>query len=321
MAFDINKFYAELDAHYARYDNAATEQFLKDSLALSEEYMIIPSSCGSCDDHCDRTGEEKYDQLSDHEKEWIINCSDTRIAVLNEMACFYRGISQWDKCLTAFDAVKAEMEIRGLQKNSAYAVVILNMAGAYRLMGRFNDALESFKEAEAIMNAANNATDYEFAGLYNNTGLVYQDMNDLANAAECFEKALTYLEKVPDNDAEIATNRANLAVTYYNSGNRDKALHCLNTAIEMFDNMDGGLNPHHAGALNTKAVMLFNAGDVAGAAETFIKATEKTKLIFGENKEYAIGCRNASVAFEKLGDTEKAAYYKNIADEILAKIG
>ena len=321
MAFDINKFYAELDAHYARYDNAATEQFLKDSLALSEEYMIIPSSCGSCDDHCDRTGEEKYDQLSDHEKEWIINCSDTRIAVLNEMACFYRGISQCDKCLTAFDAVKAEMEIRGLQKNSAYAVVILNMAGAYRLMGRFNDALESFKEAEAIMNAANNATDYEFAGLYNNTGLVYQDMNDLANAAECFEKALTYLEKVPDNDAEIATNRANLAVTYYNSGNRDKALHCLNTAIEMFDNMDGGLNPHHAGALNTKAVMLFNAGDVAGAAETFIKATEKTKLIFGENKEYAIGCRNASVAFEKLGDTEKAAYYKNIADEILAKIG
>ena len=143
MAFDINKFYADLDAHYARYDNAATEQFLKDSLAMSEEYMIIPSSCGSCDDHCDRTGEEKYDQLSDHEKEWIINCSDTRIAVLNEMACFYRGLSQWDKCLTAFDAVKAELEIRGMQNNSAYAVVILNMAGALRLMGKFEEALAS----------------------------------------------------------------------------------------------------------------------------------------------------------------------------------
>ena len=321
MAFDVNKFYEDLDAYYARYDNAATEQFLKDSLAMSEEYMIIPSSCGSCDDHCDRTGEEKYDQLSDHEKEWIINCSDTRIAVLNEMACFYRGISQWDKCLTAFDAVKAELEIRGMQHNSAYAVVILNMAGAYRLMGKLDEALAAFKEAETILLAASNTSDYELAGLYNNTGLVYQDMKDLEKAAECFEKALTFLEKVPDNDAEIATNRANLAITYYNSGKRDQAIECLNTAIAMFDNMDGGLNPHHAGALNTKAVMLFNAGDVAGAAETFVKATEKTKLIFGENKEYAVGCRNASLAFEKLGDSEKAEYYKNIANEILAKLG
>ena len=321
MAFDVNKFYEELDAHYARYDNAATEQFLMDSLALSEEYMIIPSSCSSCEDHCDRTGEEKYDQLSDHEKEWIINCSDTRIAVLNEMACFYRGLSKWDKCLTAFDAVKAELEIRGMQNNSAYAVVILNMAGAYRLMGKLEEALASFKDAEKILLAASNTSDYELAGLYNNTGLVYQDMKDLANAAECFEKALTFLEKVPDNDAEIATNRANLAVTYYNSGNREKAIQCLDTAIEMFDNMDGGLNPHHAGALNTKAVMLFNAGDTAGAAETFEKAIEKTKLIFGENKEYAVGCKNASLAFEALGNTEKAEYYKNIANEILAKIG
>lgn len=321
MAFDINKFYEDLDAHYARYDNAATEQFLKDSLAMSEEYMIIPSSCSSCDDHCDRTGEEKFDQLSDHEKEWIIRCSDTRIAVLNEMACFYRGISQWDKSIAAFEAVKEELENRGLQNNSAYAVVILNMAGAYRLMGKFDTALEAFKNAEAIMQASKNTSDYEFAGLYNNTGLVYQDTKELAKAAECFEKALTYLEKVPDNDAEIATNRANLAVTYYNSGDKAKAIECLDKALAIFDTLDGGLNPHHAGALNTKAVMLFNSGDTAGAAETFEKAIEKTKFIFGENKEYAIGCRNASMAFDALGNKEKADFYKNTANNILAKLG
>lgn len=321
MAFDINKFYEDLDAHYARYDNAATEKFLKDSLAMSEEYMIIPSSCSSCDDHCDRTGEEKFDQLSEHEKEWIIRCSDTRIAVLNEMACFYRGISQWDKSIAAFEAVKEELENRSLEHNSAYAVVVLNMAGAYRLMGKFDTALEAFKNAETIMLASKNTSDYEFAGLYNNTGLVYQDINELAKAAECFEKALTYLEKVPDNDAEIATNRANLAVTYYNSGDKAKAIECLDKALAIFETLDGGLNPHYAGALNTKAVMLFNNGDTAGAAETFEKAIEKTKLIFGENKEYAIGCRNASMAFEVLGNKEKADFYKNTANEILAKLG
>ena len=56
-------------------------------------------------------------------------------------------------------------------------------------------------------------------------------------------------------------------------------------------------------------------------AETFEKAIEKTKLIFGENKEYAIGCRNASMAFEVLGNKEKADFYKNTANEILAKLG
>ena len=49
MAFDINEFYTKLDEFYGKYDNAATEQFLKDSLANAEEYMIIPSSCSkSC---------------------------------------------------------------------------------------------------------------------------------------------------------------------------------------------------------------------------------------------------------------------------------
>ena len=31
MAFDLNRFYRQLDEHYAAHDNAATEQFLKSS--------------------------------------------------------------------------------------------------------------------------------------------------------------------------------------------------------------------------------------------------------------------------------------------------
>lgn len=321
MAFDINKFYEDLDAHYAKYDNAATEQFLKDSLAESEEFMIIPSSCSSCEDHSDRTGEEKYEQMTDREKEWIIKCSDTRIAVLNEMACFYRGTSQWDKSIAAFDAVKEEMENRGLQSNSSYAVVILNMAGAYRLMGRFDEAMASFKNAESILLSSKNTTDYELAGLYNNTGLVYQDMGDTENAILNFEKALVHLENVPDNDAEIATNRANLAVAYYNSGKKEEALNCLSKAISIFETLDNGLNPHYAGALNTKAVMLYSTGNYKDAADTFVLALEKTKLIFGENKEYAVGCRNAAQAFLQLGDNAKADHYTKISQEVMSKIG
>ena len=283
--------------------------------------MIIPSSCSSCQDHGDYTGEEKFEKLTDREKEWIIRCSDSRIAILNEMACFYRGVSNWEKCIEAFDAVKQEMETRGLEHINAYAVVLLNMAGAYRLMGKFDEALAAFGQAEEIFAKTGDAGDYELAGLYNNTALVYQDMGKLDKAAENFEKALTYLEKVPDNDAEIATNLANVAMTYYASGKADKAVESITKAISIFETIDGGMNPHYAGALNSKAVMLFNSGDVAGAAEMFADAAAKTKLIFGENKDYAVGCRNAAFAYSKLGDNEKAQEYLDKAKAAEAKIG
>lgn len=321
MAFDINEFYKKLDEYYGKYDNAATEQFLKDSLADAEEYMIIPSSCSSCQDHGDYTGQEKYEKLTDREKEWIIRCSDSRIAILNEMACFYRGVSNWEKCIEAFDAVKQEMETRGLEKINAYAVVLLNMAGAYRLMGKFDDALAAFGQAEEIFANTGDAGDYELAGLYNNTALVYQDMGQLDKAAENFEKALTYLEKVPDNDAEIATNLANVAMTYYASGKLDKAVESITKAISIFETIDGGMNPHYAGALNSKAVMLFNSGDIAGAADMFAEAAAKTKLVFGENKDYAVGCRNAAFAYSKLGNNEKAQEFLDMAKAAEAKIG
>ena len=184
MAFDIRGFYDRLDQYYAGYDNAATEQFLKDSLAEAESFMIVPSHCCSCDDHMDHTPEEQVEAMSDEERQWILECSDARVAVLNEMACFYRGISEFDKCLTCFRAVEEELQARGMENNSTYAVVELNMAGALRLMGRLDEALDTFRKAEAVLLASPNTDDYELAGLYNNTGLVYQDMEKLEASME-----------------------------------------------------------------------------------------------------------------------------------------
>jgi len=320
-SFDIKAFYEKLDQYYTRYDNAATEQFLKDSLAEAESFMMIPSHCSTCSDHTDHTPEETVAAMTDEERQWILQCSDSRVAILNEMACFYRGTSQFEKCLFAFQTVREELQARGMEHNNSYAVVILNMAGALRLMGKFDEALATFKEAEDILTENGNADAYELAGLYNNTGLVYQDMGRFDKAAENFEKALTYLVKVPDNDAEIATNHANLAITYYNAGKADRAMECLDKALSIFETLDGGMNPHYAGALNTKAAISFHAGNYAAAAGLFVSAAEKTKLIFGESKDYAVLCRNASTAYQKAGDAANAEKYAEAAKAASEKIG
>lgn len=318
MSFDTKTFYDELDGYYSRYDNAATEKFLLDYLNGVENSLFISAGCSCCGDGDCGDGEEQ--PLSAEEKEWIVSRSQGLIAVLNELACFYRGVSRWNECIDAFTRLKKEMEDCGLTDSDNYALVILNMAGAYRLMGEYEKALAAFGESREIL-AANGKNDpYSTASLYNNEGLVYQDMKDYAKAAEHFEKALEYMRQVPDNDAEIATSLNNVAMAYYSAGEKDKAVKALDESLAIFSELDGGMNPHYAGGLNTKALFAFNAGDAELAAKTFELAIEKTRLIFGENKEFVIGCRNCAFAYSKLGNEEMSKKYSDMAAAAEAKL-
>lgn len=313
MSFDTKSFYDELDGYYSRCDNAVTEQFLLDALDNVENSMIISAGCSCCS--CDSDSCETDGGITAQDKDWIISRSQGIIAILNELACFYRGTSRWPECIDAFTRLKTEMEQCGITGSDNYALVILNLAGAYRLMGDFQKALDTFSESRRILNANGKNDPYSTASLYNNEGLVYLDMKDFARAAEHFEKALEHMRLVPDNDAEIATSLSNAAMAHYGSGNSEKARAMLDEALEIFAALDGGMNPHYAASLNSKALFAFNAGETELAAKTFELAVEKTRLIFGENHEFVIGCRNCAFAYSKLGNTEMSEKYAKMAAE------
>lgn len=314
MYTDAKSFHEQLDSYYAGHDNEATEKFLLDTLEELENAMMISSGCGCCAD-----GDCEDEGATEEELKWMIGLSEAKITVLNELACFYRGISRWDECLGAFSRVKEEIELCGLTGDDSYALVTLNLAGAYRLLGRFEDALAAFEEAKAILDKNGKLDAYSYSSYYNNAGLVYQDMKDYTKAVEFFEKALQLMPRTPENLAEIATGLSNLAMSHYASGDPQSAEMKLDEAIEIFKKLDEGKKPHYAGALNTKAFFCFNAGNIEKSAELFEEAIELTKLIFGENNEYAISCRNCSFAYRKLGNTEKADMYAAIAERILGK--
>ena len=311
MSFDAQAFYEELDRHFAAFDNAATEKFLLETLDNVENSVYLQAGCACCGDgDCNDEGEK---ELTEAEKEWIVSRSQGMIAVLNELACFYRGVSRFDESLDTFARLKKEMEDCGLTGTDNYALVTLNLAGAHRLMGKYDEALDAFDEAGRIL-AANGQNDpYSLSSLYNNKGLVYQDKKDFAQAAAHFEKALELMPRTEENKAEVATALNNLAMAAWNCGEREKAEKALDEAISIFKDLDGGMNPHYAGALNTKAIFTYNNGAYEEAAKLFELAVEKTKLVFGENREYAIGCRNCSVAWDKAGNAAKAKEYADKA--------
>lgn len=315
MAFDSKTFYDELDSYYSKYDNAATEKFLLNCLENVESSVYLASGCCSCGD-----GECSDDkELSEGERDWIITRSQGLIAVLNELACFYRGLGRWEDCMKNFDRLRKEMESCGLEETENYALVTLNLAGAYRLMGKFDEALGAFVKAGKLIEKSGDP--YALSSLYNNTGLVYQDMKEFARAAESFEKAIELMPKTPENEAEIATSHNNLAMAYYGAGEQEKAEAALEKALDIFSRIDGGMNPHYAGGLNTKALFAFNKKDYAAAVKLFEQAVEKTRLIFGENHEFVIGCRNCALACSRLGDRAGEEKYTKMADEAEAKIG
>lgn len=308
--FDAQKFYDQLDGYFAGYDNAATEAFLKEELEKADNIGMILAVTS----HCPTCEASKPVELTENERELVLQRSQARIAVLNEMACFYRGISKWEPCISAFQELMAEMEFSGLQESEQYALAVINMAGAYRLLGKFDDALELFGRAADILTKLNCSNAYNWASLYNNTGLVYQDQDNLPKAVEYFEKALEYTRKADDSEAELATALSNLSLAYYRTGDLKKADETITESLSIFKDLDAGMNPHYAGALNTKATFSFLAGNYDQAVENFKLAAEKTKLIFGENKDYAACCRNCSAAMQKAGDPEGAAQYQAMAD-------
>ena len=309
-SFDSADFYKRLDEMYTTYDNDEIEKFLLTSLDNIENAAIVDGHCCSC------IGCGGVDEQAQKEEEmlWAINRSHGIIVVLNELACFYRGVSRWKECLETFERVKAAMEEAHLTQTDNYAVVILNMAGALRLLGDREKALAYFEKAESILVKNETADPYTMGSLYNNMGLVYQDEKQFSVAAEYFGKALAYTAKIADSDAEVATGLGNVALAYFSAGDYDNAREAIDRSLAIFETLDDGLNAHYAGTLNTKAFICYHQGQLEQAAKYFEMAVEKTEKVFGQNIDYVKACRNCGTVYNKLGDSIKAMAYAALAD-------
>jgi len=109
------------------------------------------------------------------------------------------------------------------EKTSNYATIVNNLAGNYRLMGRYEDAINLFKRAQSIY-AQNPDTPVEIKNsCINNLALVYIDMKKLDDAKECFLKILPDMEENAQGKYELATTYGNLAFVEAMSHNKQSA--------------------------------------------------------------------------------------------------
>ncbi len=115
-----------------------------------------------------------------------------------------------------------------------YATTLNNLAGLYRLKGDYKKALDMFAEAAAIYEALGNAPADVHASVYNNTGLVYLDLRQPAEADEFFKKAMGIIASVENNDQVMGTTKSNMAFARIIAGDRAGAAAMMREAAGHF---------------------------------------------------------------------------------------
>ena len=304
MTFDLQEFYRQLDEHYASLDRNATEAFLLESRKKAQaagQPELLRDGCPACAPQLTPNG--------------------ALIAVCNELACFYRGLSRWEQSLEAFTQAQQEMEQYYQNDSVQYATILLNKAGTYRYMGQPQQALELFEHSEKILSSLESVPESVLAGLYNNTGLALLDLRRPQEALERFRQALPLVEENHASIVEQGSTWNNLAAAYRNLGRIPEAIEAMDRSIAILEKMDCGRNPHYPAALNTRGICHYQQGDYKAALADFTSALKITALVYGENIEYAYGCDNCSAVCKKMGLAEEAQAWLNKSKAIRERLG
>ncbi len=206
-----------------------------------------------------------------------------RVTVLNEIGAFYRGISRYDQSEAAFLQALTVLEAAGQTGSKAYATVLLNLAGVYRLADHCDKAVELYDQVLEMLDPDT----YEYASALNNYSLARQAMGQLDEAQDLAARALEWVEAHGAPAHEVATSLNNLAAICVRRNDTEQAAALLDRALAMYDAMPEP-NIHHAAALYTRGVVHLGQGDLDRAESCFHRALELTDHFFGHNAEYQV---------------------------------
>lgn len=246
------------------------------------------------------------------------------VTLLNEIIGFCRDTSQNEKGLKYCEQDLKLMQEMGLEGSVEYATSLLNVANAYRAFGKWEDSLALYQQTREIYEEKLPAGKFNYASLYNNWSLLYQEMQDFDNARIMLEKALEVVFGYPDAVMPIATTHCNLAVTLlhlYQEKRREcqeipehedvskqaekiyaQAVDHLKKALEIHEK-DGGQDMHYSGVLSAMGDALYLDRRYGEAAGYYAKAMKELEKHVGRTEAYDRVAENYAAAVKLSTET------------------
>ncbi len=226
---------------------------------------------------------------------------DVAVSLLNEMMGFFRETSQWQKAYECIEAVFHLMDTMGLKGSAHYGISLVNAANAYRAGGEYEKSLEMYIKAQDIYKANFSDDDSQYAALYNNLSLLYQETGDYNKAKETLYKSLSIIDKQPDSKLEQAVTRTNLASSLIQLREYKEAERLLREALYILEK-NNIKDVHYCGALSSYGLLLYMQERYSEAADFFIMAASRIKVVLGgETEQYKRIMENYNAAVEKCG--------------------
>ncbi len=283
---DIDAFFAKLDSYFDKNETDRIDPFLVASLEKAKE-------------------EEDYAAY---------------ISICNEMIGFYRSVSAFEKAYRASEDVLLLMEELKMEDTEHFATTLLNAATAYSAGGEYVQSIRLYRQAVQIYDRILPQGDYRQAGLYNNMSILLEKMNENEEAVEAAKKALSVIEKLPDNEAQTATTLTNLALIYFKLSKNEEAKRCLSRALALFEQGGENLNEHYSGALAGMGEACYRDGEYEKSLSYYEKALKLVKQHYGENMSYGILCENCAAVCGGMGDAGRQADYAQKAREVIGRV-
>lgn len=220
------------------------------------------------------------------------------ITLLNEIIGLMRDTFQKEKAFAFCGELKKLIVSFGLTGTEAEATSYQNIANAYRAFGKYEESLSYFKMVEASYEKFLNQGDYRYASLYNNWGLLYQEMQEWEEAVSVLKKSLAIIDAMPEYVEARATTRINLANSLIplvekalKTGDAKKdsllkeAVSNTEEALELFET-DGGRDFHYAAALATMGDLDLIQNEEMKAADFYQRSLLDMEKHLGKDENY-----------------------------------
>jgi len=130
---------------------------------------------------------------------------------------------------------KALRHLEETGDHSQHTFLLSLKAARQREMGKFSDAVETYREAIELVEKLHGANNGDLAVLFNNLGIALMEAGDFASAEKAELQALELREKLfGANHPEVAHSLSNLGVLYHYKGETVQASRYYRAALDIY---------------------------------------------------------------------------------------
>ena len=230
----------------------------------------------------------------------------SELTLLNEIIGFYRELGRAQDSINFCRDILIKMDEMQINGTMPYATSLLNIANACRAAGLLKESLIYYNEVIKIYDENLDSSDYQYAPLYNNLALLFQEMQDFESAVGTLKKALAIVQKNGD-EVKVAISYTNLGMSLLQIDELDEAIYNLDEANKIFTSLPE-TDYHYGAVLSAMGEAKYRQGLYEEAADYYEKALYEVEKNTGRSPAYEITLSNlkeaAAKAYKVLSDRD-----------------